>query len=345
MKKIIIIISLILILTGCNKEEKEFLESNSLQFSDEYYEIATPYKKGVSNNYGISGVYNNYDLDEIEKWLMNLSTKYFSVDNSYYQSGQYLNEQDLKKLLSKEMLNNSNTIKIDGIKINPTYISYIHEQNYLNSNGKLKGISLGIVLNPYQEYVNKYGSYLYKKVDEKELIKYGKEISEKLLDYLINEKKLNKNKFVIALYIESEPNSSLPGNFKYVGITSRNVINFKPVNYKYEYIKSDYVMSKDTDLYNVLLSVEKKIKDVLDNSYLSGTILYVDEEASTIEVNINSNYISRSDLLIISQMLNNEINSSLPNHLNIKVYIKENDKIKAFSNKMNTKNEIIILNN
>lgn len=345
MKKIIIIISLILILTGCNKEEKEFLESNSLQFSDEYYEIATPYKKGVSNNYGISGVYNNYDLDEIEKWLMNLSTKYFSVDNSYYQSGQYLNEQDLKKLLSKEMLNNSNTIKIDGIKINPTYISYIHEQNYLNSNGKLKGISLGIVLNPYQEYVNKYGSYLYKKVDEKELIKYGKEISEKLLDYLINEKKLNKNKFVIALYIESEPNSSLPGSFKYVGITSRNVINFKPVNYKYEYIKSDYVMSKDTDLYNVLLSVEKKIKDVLDNSYLSGTILYVDEQASTIEVNINSNYISRSDLLIISQMLNNEINSSLPNYLNIKVYIKENDKIKAFSNKMNTKNEIIILNN
>lgn len=345
MKKIIVIISLILILTGCNKKENEILENDSLQFSDEYYEIARPYKKSVSNNYGISGVYNNYDLDEIEKWLMNLSTKYFSVDNSYYQSGQYLTEQDLKKLLSKEMLNNTNTIKIDGIEINPTYISYIHEQNYLNSNGKIKGISLGIVLNPYQEYVNKYGSYLYKKVDEKELIKYGKEASEKLLDYLINEKKLNKNKFVIALYIESEPNSSLPGSFKYVGITSRNVINFKPVNYKYEYIKSDYVMSKNTDLYNVLLSVEKKIKDVLDNSYLSGTILYVDEQASTIEVNINSNYISRSDLLIVSQILNNEINSSLPNYLNIKVYIKENDKIKAFSNKKNTKNEIIILNN
>lgn len=345
MKKIFIVISLILVLTGCNNKVEENKKLKTLQISDDYYEIASPYKKGVGNNYGITGVYNNYDLDEIEKWLMNLSTEYFKPDNSYYQAGQYLKEKDLKKLLSKDMLNNNEAIKIDGVKINPTYISYIHEQNYLDVNGKLKGISLGIVLNPYQEYTNEYGAYLYKTVNENELIEYGKKASKKLLDYLINDKKLNKNKFMIALYIESKPNDSLPGSFRYVGITSRNVINFKPVNYHYEYLKSDYVMSNDTNLYNMILALEEKIKEIVDSTYLSGSILYIDNQVSSMEININTNYINRSELLIISQILNDEITNSFSNYLDIKVYIKENNNIKVVSNKEAGKNKIIFLNN
>lgn len=344
MKKLIIIMSLIFVLTSCGNKQEEITKVSSLQISDDYYEIASPYKKGVGNNYGVTGVYNNYDLDEIEKWLMSLSTKYFKVNNSYYQAGQYLKEKDLKKLLSGDMLNKSEMIKIDGVEIKPTYISYIHEQNYLDANGKLKGISLGIVLNPYQEYTNEYGAYLYKTINESELIEYGKKASKELLDYLIDKKKLNKNKFMIALYIESKPNSALPGNFRYVGITSRNVINFNQVNYKYEYLKSDYVMSIDTNLYNMVLSLEEKIKEINDDSYLSGTILYVDNQVSSIEINVNSNYISRSDLMIISQIVNNEVTNCFSSYLNIKVYIKENNNIKAISNKKNGKNEIIILN-
>lgn len=345
MKKLFIFISLILILTGCNKKEEKIVNVSRLQISDDYYEIASPYKKGVGNNYGISGVYNNYNLDEIEKWLMNLSTNYFKVNNSYYQSGQYLKDSDLKKLLSKEMLNKAETIKIDSVKINPTYISYIHEQNYLDESGKLKGISLGIVLNPYQEYVNEYGAYLYKTVNENDLFEFGKNASKELLDYLINEKKLKKNKFMIALYIESKPNDTLPGSYRYVGITSRNVINFKSINYKYEYLKSDYVMNKSNDLYNIVLSLEEKLKEIDDECYLSGSVLYVDDIVSSIEISVNSTYMSRSDLMVISQIVNNELNKSFSNYLDIKLYIKENGKIKAISNKKSGKNEIIILNN
>lgn len=345
MKKVFIFISLIFLLTGCNKEEEKIVNVSRLQISDDYYEIASPYKKGVGNNYGISGVYSNYNLDEIEKWLMKLSTNYFKVNNTYYQSGQYLNDSDLKKLLSKEMLNNSETIKIDGININPVYISYIHEQNYLDENGKLKGISLGIVLNPYQEYVNEYGAYLYKTVNENDLFEFGENASKQLLDYLINEKKLKKNKFMIALYIESKPNDVLPGSYKYVGITSRNVINFKTINYKYEYLKSEYVMNKSSDLYNVILSLEEKLKEINNECYLSGSILYIDDAVSSIEIKVNSTYMSRSDLMVISQIVNNELNKSFSNYLDIKLYVMENGSIKAISNKKNGKNEIIILNN
>lgn len=342
MKKYIIIIMICLLLVGCGKK-KQPQEIKKLQISDDYYEIANPYKKGVGNNYGISSIYNNYDLDEIESWLMKLSKKYFKVDNSYYQSGQYLKERDLKKLLSKDMLNKTESIKIDGVKLDPVYISYIHEQNYLDANGKLKGISLGIVLNPYQEYTNEYGAYLYKTVNENTLIEYGKKASEKLLDYMINEKKLSKNKFMIALYIESKPNDTLPGSFRYVGVTSRNVINFKPVDYHYEYLKSDFVMSKDTSLYNTILALESKIKKINDEAYISGTILYIDKQASSVQIDVNSNYINLSDLMMISQIVNDEMKSSFPNHLEIKTLLKENNNVRAVAYKEDGNCEITIL--
>lgn len=342
MKKLIIILMLSLLLVGCNSKQNN-TDTKKLQISDDYYEIANPYKKGVGNNYSITGVYNNYDLDEIEKWLMNLSMNYFKVSNSYYQAGQYLKEKDLKKLLSRDMLNDIDEIKIDGVKLNPTYISYIHEQNYLDTNGKLKGIALGMVLNPYQEYINEYGTYLYKTVNENTLIEYGKKASEKLLDYLINDKKLSKNKFVIALYIESKPNDVLPGSFRYVGITSRNKINFKPVNYQYEYLKSDVVMSKDNALYNIILSLENKVKKINDEAYISGTVLYMDDQISEVEIDVNSSYLNLSDLMMISQIVNDEMNNSFPKYLKIKTLIRENNDIKAVANKENGNCKIMIL--
>lgn len=342
MKKIIMILMIPMLLAGCDSK-KQSTNIKKLQVSDDYYEIAIPYKKGAGNNYSITGVYNNYDLDELEKWLMKLSMKYFKVNNSYYQSGQYLKENDLKKLLSRDMLNDIDEIKIDGIKLDPTYVSYIHEQNYLDANGKLKGISLGIVLNPYQEYTNEYGAYLYKTVSENTLIEYGKKASEKLLDYLINDKKLSKNKFVIALYIESKPNDVLPGSFRYVGITSRNKINFKAVNYQYEYLKSDLVMSRDNDLYNVILSLEDKIKAISDDTYISGTVLYMDNKASEVELVINCSYLNLSDLMMISQIVNDEINNFFPSHLDIKALVQENNDIKALAIKENGEVKITIL--
>ena len=344
MRKLSLILLLSLLLVGCSSNEPD-QDVKKLQISEDYYEIVSPYKKGVGNNYSITGVYNNYDLDEIEKWLMNLSMKYFKVSNSYYQAGQYLKEKDLKKLLSRDMLNDIEEIKIDGVKLKPTYISYIHEQNYLDADGKLKGISLGIVLNPYQEYINEYGAYLYKTVNENTLIEYGKQASKKLLDYLINDKKLSKNKFLIALYIESKPNDVLPGSFRYVGITSRNSINFKAVNYKYEYLKSDVVMSNDNALYNIIVSLENKVKAINDEAYISGTVLYVDNQVSEVEIDVNNSYLNLSDLIMISQIVNDEMNNSFPKYLKVKTLIRENNDVKAVANKENGDCKIMILKN
>ena len=95
MKKIIILITILLCLTGCKKEEAKPIE---MVFDDKYYAIATPYKMGVGNNYVRPSVITTYDYSLVDAGLMDISVKYFDPDNFKFQAGQYLDEKTLTKL-------------------------------------------------------------------------------------------------------------------------------------------------------------------------------------------------------------------------------------------------------
>jgi len=194
MKKYIPFLLIVLLLCGCNKEKEVF--KAELEFDEDSYEIAEPYKKGVSNDYVVNHISNHYDLVEVESSLMDISMAYFSKDHMYYQAGQYLTKKDLTKLLKKDRLNQANPVTVDGITIDPSYLSYIYEQNYLSSKGELKGMSIALVLSPYQQYQNSYGSYLYKKIDDNTILEFGKKKAQELLTYLREEKNLKEEVFV-----------------------------------------------------------------------------------------------------------------------------------------------------
>ncbi|MEG0826415.1 MAG: CamS family sex pheromone protein [Bacilli bacterium] len=336
MKKYIYIIIFLLLITGCGKKisQKTSLGTN-------YYNVATPYKKAASNNYIVNNM-NSYDIDEVESSLMEISNLYFYSDTSYYQDGQYLTTDFLKKVLSKEYLNNYESFEIDGVKINPYYITGISEQNYLDIDGNLKGISLGIILNPYQSYKNKYGITLYKEVEESKIIKIGEDITNKLLLEVRKIQQLKKSKILVALYIQGSPLNNNNGSYKKYGITANNKVNFKN-NMQFEYyITSDYVMKNNNDIYSSFISLEKELKQNIPKLYLIGNCNYKNSELKNITLTITASSLSKSEILISSQIVSDNI---LKNNLNnIIIYIKENNNIKAIiDKKRNEKTNIHIL--
>ena len=121
MKKLFLIF--LILLVGCGKKE-ELIEIN---YDNSYYQVATPYKESIGS-YSIA----NYDKEEVESMLMKLSTEYFKTNNSFYQEGQYLTSEELKELINQ--FNETEEIEIDDIKIKPSYITSIYEQNYLTNN-------------------------------------------------------------------------------------------------------------------------------------------------------------------------------------------------------------------
>jgi protein involved in sex pheromone biosynthesis len=318
-------------LVGCNN--KENFSTIDIEFDSNYYQVYSPYKKGVSNNYVVNNVLNNYDILDIESSLMNLSTVYFKTNNSYYQEGQYLKESELKTLLSNKELNNAPNIVIDDVDIEPTYITSIYEQNFLASNGHLKGVSLAIVLNPYQAYKNSYGNYVYKIVDDNTLIDFGKKTANKLIEYMYNKEELKDIKIIVGLYFQKSPNSMLPGGFKYIGITNKNIIEMEEVDYSYQYLNSDYVNKNDINTATGYKNIEKSVKNVFSNVYMSGKGFYQNNTLKNIEIDVNNSSFSKSQLLYLSQLLSDEIGKSFDNKVDIRIFIKSNNQILALIRK------------
>ena len=331
MKKYIISFLCLLMLTGCNSKNE--VSTINIEFDNNYYQIYSPYKKGVANNYVVSNILNNYDVLDVENSLMELSTTYFKTNNSYYQAGQYLKESELKTLLGSEQLNNTTSLNIDNININPIYISSIYEQNYLASNGHLKGISLALVLNPYQAYQNGYGSYNYKTIDSNKLLEFGKNAANKLLKYMYSKEQLIDTKILVALYFQRSPGAILPDGFKYMGVTNKDSVELQPINYQYHYLKSDYVIKNDVNVTTSFGNLEKITKNNFSTIYMNGKGLYQDNILKDVEIDVVNSTFSKSELLYLCQILSQEIGKSFDSKLDVRVYIKSNSQILALITK------------
>lgn len=295
-------------MSGCGKKEEI-----SITYDEAYYQIASPHKDSVGS-YSI----RSYDKNEVDMMLMNLSKNYFKTNNSFYQQGQYLNTDDLKELIN--LYNKTETITIDKIKIEPKYIISIYEQNYLNYNGDLKGISLAVVVSNKQYYDDSY-----KIIDEDIVINYAKEKALELVKYLRNEKSVN-TKIIVGIYLES--NNTLKGAFKSIGEVKNDSIDFKDINYNYQYLDSNYIMNNDTNTYNAILSIKQNLSNY-NTLYLNPIGLYQDNKLVSVDLYLSKGYFKNNEILSIIGDIRNSLNSFSSN-TKLNVYFKSNNNIKAY---------------
>ena len=324
MKKIIYVLFLIILLTGCGEKE----EVNNITYDNTYYQVATPYKEAIGS-YSLS----SYDKNEVDLMLMNLSTNYFKTNNSLYQAGQYLDSSEIKTLVNK--YNETESIKVDKIDINPKYITTIYEQNYLTMNNNLKGISLALVVTNKQYY----SETSYKIIDEKIVLDYAKEKANELVKYMYSKEELKDVKIIIGIYLES--NNTLNGSFKYIGSANKEKVELQYVNYNYQSLDSNYVMTNDSDTYNNILAIKQSLNE-FNNVYINPIGLYKDKQLVLVNLTINKSYFKNSEILAITNILTNNLNT-FDSNIGINIYFKSNNNIKAFISKKENKLETHIL--
>lgn len=322
MKKFIYILLFGILLTGCG--EKEF---ENIKYDDNYYQIAKPYKD-VVGSYSIA----SYDKNEVDLMLMRLSSNYFKTNNLFYQSGQYLTTKELKELIN--LYNQTDNIKVDKVEIDPNYIISIYEQNYLNYQNELKGISLAIVVNNKQ-----YHGDSYKIIDEEIVINYAKEKAVDLVKYMRNKEELQNVKIVVGIYLES--NNTLAGSFKYIGETNNDSIDFKYINYNYQYLDSNYVMNNDTDTYNTVLALNQNISNY-STVYLSPIGLYQNDKLVEVNLTLTKGYFKNSEILSIIGDITSNLNT-FDSNVKLNVYFKNNNDIKAYVTRKNNELETFIM--
>ena len=322
MKRLVLILLTCLLITGCNNED----QITKINFDNSYYQVATPYKATVGS-YSI----RDYDKEDVEKMLMMLSSEYFKINNSLYQEGQYLTTEEMKNLITQ--YNTTDEIVIDGIKINPTYITAIYEQDYLATNNVLKGISLAIIVNNVQQY----DQNLYKELDENMVLDYALIKAQELNSYMRTKEGLQDINIVICIYLEDD----FKGGFKYIGASTNDKLKLNYVNYNYQILDSNYVMNNDSNTYNTILAIKNSLSE--HNVYINSYGLYKNKELQEVHIIINKSYFKRSEILDISSNIANNLSNF--DGINVKIYLKSNNITQGFIEKESnaTKIETYIL--
>lgn len=316
MKKWFVLGLCCLLLVGCGKKE----EVSTLQSDSPYYKIASPYKENVGG-YSL----RSYDKDNVMNMLTKISKKYFKVNNSLYQEGQYLQESEIKDLLSKEKLNM--TDEFFNQDLEPIFITTIYEQNYLATNGNLKGISLAIVLDNQQTYT-KDGITTTKTFNDQDVLNWGKEKAIQLVEYMRTKEELKNTKIIIGLYLGSH--SSLSGNFAYVGEADKK-ISWDHVQYNYQWMDSQTIMERDLQNYNNILALKNQLKEY-ESISLTSYGLYKQNTLQELYITIHSNHLMPSMIMSIEDILKESLVSfdvSIPIHIRY----QNSNTLKAYSEK------------
>lgn len=317
MKKLVLFLFVCLFITGCGSES----QSTKINIDNSYYQVATPYLAAVGS-YSI----REYNKEEVEKMLMMLSSEYFKINNSLYQEGQYLTTEELKNLIIQ--YNTTDEFVVDDVKINPSYITAIYEQNYLATNNVLKGISLAIVVDNVQQY----GQNQYKEIDDNIVLDYALVKARELNEYMRTKEELKNINIVIGIYLEDD----FKGSFKYVGATTNNNLDFDYVNYNYQLLDSNYTMNNDSNTYNTILAIKNSLNN--HNVYINSYGLYKNKELIEVNIIINKSHFKRSEILDIFNSVANNLNTF--DGVSVKVCLKSNNIIKGFMDKESSATKI-----
>lgn len=346
----IVITIAILTLSSCIDEEENSEQKNSkpkvslsVSQGEEIYAIKTPVKFSIARGTIINNIDNPLDISEIEIGLMVLSMDHFSPNKFYFQEGQYLNKETINSWIarkSKEQedglnpsINNSSK-NIEDIlneeSVKPKILSHVLEQNYLDKDGNIKGISLAISLNEF---------YYFKVSDDSGLIhsgeveidknkngindvkKYGKDIAEEILKRIRTNKDIPDVPIFLTLYQEESRNNVIPGRFlseTFIPQGKNQIEKWNDLDRRYlELPSSD---AEKIDKYssdgfrNLKHEIEKNFMDL--DIDIMGRGLYIDKELTEIQIDIETATLSQPQVNALFQYIGGAIKSGIiPNNI------------------------------
>lgn len=359
MNYIKVIIGLILALTmlvACDNKkdiEQEQEISAPIVQGKEGYQTKLPVKFNVSRGALVKNVDNPLDTSELELELMELSMDHFSPKKYSFQEGQYLNEKIIYKWLerkSKEETKGLNPSIVDtgnplkDEKKSPKILSHILEQNYLNKDGKIEGISLALSLKTYY-YIKVTDSkglvYTDKvKIDEdkdniNDVKESGKKIAEKVVKRIRDSKDIPDVPILLTLYQEEQRNSVIPGNFlteTYIPQGENNIKEWNNIDRKYYAFPSDDLETLDKSTSDSLTYFKEDIQKYFNNLkvVVNGRALYVNKDLNDVKIDIEAAGISSSESIALLQFTETQIHSRLlPEHVAITVRLMDQNKEKG----------------
>ena len=229
---------------------------------------------------------------------------------------------------------NDEIINIDGIDVNPVYLAYLLEQNYVvqsEDETVLEGVTIGLALNPYQTWKNELGYDQTIVLDENTLIEKGKEIAQRVIDILRTQEQFETVPIMIGLYIVQEESAVTPGHMvakTLVGEKNSQIKNWEKVNEKYYLLPDNNTLAFDSNLSNQFSAFKQVIKEYYPHYYgIIGIAHFMDDKLTNLEITVNIDFYGLAEKLSFHQLLAQLIPESFSPEYNIDVVIRSSEEI------------------
>ena len=349
MKKKIILLSLVVILSGCsqspqatninNGQAETVKQDSSLSFSSLLPQVP-------SNIRGINVANETYlTLDEMEIGLMNIASEY--IDDSYlYDPGKVLTSEDASDFLEheysetqyNELLKNNEELR--NIGLNPIItedpitkhnnVTTLLEQDYFKQNADgtrvIDYITIGVGVDTTNEIINTNGEKEIVAKDKIQFLDYdGKIIANKITN-IIKKKPGYENIEIIYAFYEQSENPILPGTFIAKGKVAgdeNTLEKLEPINEEYIPFLDSIGSEKDNELNNNILQMKNNIISYFgQNVGFSAIGFYRDDKILDLDIKISTINSSILEGSIMVDFVQNEIDKTLNTSSNVFLEIK-----------------------
>lgn len=306
----IIGICLALSLCGCS-----VTNTNQATTTEEgEYAAILPYESSDTRSKHV-GLLSNEDLRiEAESGLMDLSKKYFSVNSVAYKTHQYLDYDELdatdgsRGLLGTQRdgnpngLNPSSDEEFDtgnGTVTGATILVDIYELDWY-SNDKLKGISLGLIVNG--DLSDSDGNDV--EISDEKMESYLEVTFSKLISYMHERfNDVNKNiPIYVAAYKFDDSNDTGKGGYIYDAYYQGNEGSLSKISQEWVLVPSTRFTELDSSSSEELTEFTNEISQILpDNTYVTGQAKFESKKLKKLNLTITAHGKTAGEILAVIQ--------------------------------------------
>lgn len=320
--------------TSSNSEEQQ---TKTDQLSTEYYpSYINDGTYQVNSGAGITaGTSSQANSENLERGLYDLAKNIFSTEDYSIQEGQVLGEEKTIAFLkaksddNPEGLNPTDSLSetLDGYE--PRYLNAIMEYDFVDENGKIAGISIGLGMN-YSDTFNSGSETKEVEIPSEERIEQGKQMAETIVSNIRQDEAYADTPIHVAIFENEESGDLGGGTFKTDAVSSSGDSFGDWSTYN-----QDFVVYDVDDAPNEEDTVSfTRFRDQIQSFYpqlsgLSGVGYYQDNEQQSVNIVINSQFDGYSEVIALSQQAISTASSVFNNNIEIQIQVVTADGVRA----------------
>ena len=271
----------------------------------------------------------------------------FSTNDYYLSEGLELSPTDYNNLLKRDPAGTKeedkkypDTLQVESGKTyeglqSPVLVSNITEQDYYKKSGSsyaLKGISVAIILDPKEQIDGKLSSPAVTLSDEK-LRSYAQQCVKKTYKYIrTKKKKLADVPVLIGIYrANNNEISETNGNYIYESFCEGGSTGtLKKVNHENVFFTSSRASKLDPATASDFATIKSNLKKAsTEAAGLVGEANYINDTIQTMKITAHLNIKTYTELLYLTSVIADNINSKFTQDFNIKVLVYSQDELMA----------------